>query len=548
MIALRLTAAGFLWLAATTQPLIAQDDAGTINVQHQISAGSDLENYLRYLQVMSKAADYPWSMRPFSPVQLEAIAADTTAHPWRSHYQLASPRRGLTEFGIISPRVTLFFNSSFPYGSNDGPVWVGRGITSQLQAGVYARVGPLTLTLAPVAFRAENVDFPGADTLSVCTTICGIASPTVDRPERFGGSAYQRLDPGASTLQLDVPFLSVGISTANQWWGPAQEYPIILGNNAPGFPHIFFQTRGPMPIFIGRLHARLIYGRLNQSAFSPVSGSARYTSPLEPGTTRFASGLIAVFQPRGVDGLEIGAGRFFHLVWPRTGIPNSFFRKPLGLFVASNTGPTGIDENQIASVFARWIFPRSGFEVYGEYGREDNSFDNRDLVQEPDHASGYMLGFRKAYHVHDGAFSAIRGELVNLQVTPLARSGRGEGAFYTHTFLQAGHTNRGQFLGADLGPSAGAGSLVSWDRYTQRGRTTLSWERKIQRENGTFYVTGESNTKSLDVWHAFRGERTQFFRNVDVTGGFSLVKEFNREFGDDAWNFNTTLSAQFHFR
>ena len=91
MTALRLTAAGFLWVSAIAQPLVAQDDAAAINVQHQITAGSDLENYLRYLQVISKAADHPWSLRPFSPAQLEDMAAETRDHPWSRHYQLASP-------------------------------------------------------------------------------------------------------------------------------------------------------------------------------------------------------------------------------------------------------------------------------------------------------------------------------------------------------------------------------------------------------------------------------------------------------------------------
>src|SRR5688500_440579 len=166
MISFRLAAAGFFSIAALAQPLSAQDDAGAINVQHQITAGSDLENYLRYLQVLSKAADHPWSVRPFSPSQLEDMAAETRDHPWAHRYKLASPARRFVEVGVISPRVNLFFNSSFPYGSNDGPVWVGRGLTSQLQAGVFARVGPLTLTLAPLVFRAENVDYPGSDTLS----------------------------------------------------------------------------------------------------------------------------------------------------------------------------------------------------------------------------------------------------------------------------------------------------------------------------------------------------------------------------------------------
>lgn len=515
-----------------------------MNVQHQISAGSDLENYLRYLQAMSRASDYPWSVRPFSPSQLEDLLEKTPDHPWQHRYQLAARGDRLAEVGVIAPRATVFFNSSFPYGSNDGPVWVGRGLTYEIQAGLFARLGPLTLTLAPVAFRAENAAFAVFDTLPSCPPACG-SPPDVDRPERFGNRPYQRLDPGASSLQLDVPFLSAGISTANEWWGPAQEYPLILGNNAPGFPHVFFQTRGPTSILVGRMHARVIYGRLDQSAYSPVTGSRRYVSSAQPGTVRFASGFLAVFEPRGVDGLELGVARFFHFVWPQLGIPASYLRKPFGVLFRSNTGPLGVDENQLASVFARWMFPRNGFEVYGEYGREDNSYDNRDLIQEPDHSRSYMLGFRKSYHVADGEFSAIRGELINFQVPTIARSNRGETAIYIHSSLRQGHTNRGQLLGADVGVAAAAGAMVAWDRFTHDGRMTFSWERRVRQEDGVFYITGVTKPKSTDVWHAIRAERTKFFSNFDVTGGVTVLKEFNRDFRNDAWNFNTTLAAQY---
>ena len=543
---LRIGAALCLFLSVFTSLLPAQDNGGATNVAHRVSAGSDLESYLRYLQVMDRASAHPWSVRPLSPIQIDRLLEKGEGHPWQQRYKLAPPHRRSIEVGAIGPEATVRFNSAFPYGSNDGPVWAGRGLTSQVTAGVWARVGPLSLTLAPVFFRAENRDYPGSDTLSVCTTACGIRSPTVDRPDRFGGNPYQRLDGGASTLQLDVPLLSVGVSTANQYWGPAQHYPIVLGNNAAGIPHIFFQTRRPISIFVGRVHARLVYARLEQSAFSPVTGSRRYTSPVEVGRVRFADGLVMAFEPRGVDGLELGFGRFFHFIWPRTGIPRSFARKPLGVFFGSNTGPTGVDENQIASVFARWMFPKSGLEIYGEYGKEDNSYDQRDFVQEPDHARAYTLGFRKSYNSTDEGFSAIRGELVSFFIPPLLRNGRGEGLYYRHTFLQQGHTNRGQLLGADLGIDGGGASVLAWDRYSRSGKTTLSWERKVRAEAGSFYPANIVDPKSIDVWHAIGAERTAFLSGFTVTGGATVVRELNRDFADDAWNFNTILSVQYH--
>src|SRR5581483_7717213 len=97
------------------------------------------------------------------------------------------------------------------------------------------------------------------------------------------------------------------LSTADQWWGPAIENPLILSNNAPGFLHLSIGTSTPVNIGIGRVHGRVVWGRLEQSAYSPDQG---------PDSLRFMSGLVAEFMPRGVPGLELGAARFFNSPWP----------------------------------------------------------------------------------------------------------------------------------------------------------------------------------------------------------------------------------------
>ncbi|MGZ3544463.1 MAG: hypothetical protein ACXWNY_05490, partial [Gemmatimonadaceae bacterium] len=215
----------------------------------------------------------------------------------------------------------------------------------------------------PIVFRAENAAFPLAFSELPCKCGDPIKEGVVDKPQRFGTQPYERLDPGPSTVCVDLFGLAAGFSTANEGWGPSTEYPFIRGNNAPGFPHLFFGTSRPLPVFIGNAQLKVIYGRLDQSSYSPVTGSKFYSSLVETGRVRFASGLIATFQPRGFDGLEIGGSRFIHSVWPRSGIPKSYLRKPLQAFLKVNL--PGIDQqlagtdNQLASFFARWAFRES---------------------------------------------------------------------------------------------------------------------------------------------------------------------------------------------
>jgi len=407
-------------------------------------------------------------------------------------------------------------------------------------------VGPLSVTLLPIVFRAENNAFP----LGFSSLPCGCRDPIhggeVDRPQRFGTQPYQRLDPGQSTVRIDGLGLTTGFTTANEGWGPLVEYPLILGNNAPGFPHVFFGTSRPLPVFVGKAQLKVIYGRLDQSDYSPVTGSKFYTSAVETGRVRFASGLIATFQPRGFDGLEIGGSRFIHSIWPRSGLPDSYLRKPLQAFLKVNQ--PGIDQqiagtdNQVASFFARWAFRESGLEVYGEYGREDNSYDLRDLMQEPDHQRIYSLGLAKTFGMQSSQFNVFRVELINFQLPPLATTGRGEGSIYVHTPLRQGHTNRGQLLGADVGVGAAAGSTVRWDHYSSGGRWAIFWRRNVRQETSDPGLTTPSVQQISDVLHAFGFERLEFTRRFDVTTSLTVMRDLSRNFSNSQSNINAAVA------
>ena len=122
---------------------------------------------------------------------------------------------------------------------------------------------------------------------------------------------------------------------------------------------------------IAKIHGRLVWGKLSQSDYTGITGSAR---------RRFMSGIIGVISPKGVKGLELGAARFFHETWPVDGLSLSNFTKPFESILKAglpddpnNPSPGQSPDNQLASVFVRWAFPQSGFEVYAEYGREDHS-------------------------------------------------------------------------------------------------------------------------------------------------------------------------------
>jgi hypothetical protein len=533
--------AGFVWPLSGSGQLYS----GTGN-NHEVFVGTETESYLRALDLTDTTSDASWSIRPLSPAQLKSLARSLGGDPWHSRLTGFAESKSPLDFGLLSPNTSVRYNSQFPYGSNDAAIWAGRGATVAAQAGIYADLGPVSVRLMPIVFLAENTAFPLAFSALQCQ--CGelVYEGVVDRPIRFGTRPYQRLDPGQSTIRIDALGLAAGFTTANEGWGPSAEYPFILGNNAPGFPHVFFGTSHPLPVLIGKAQVKVIYGRLDQSSYSPVTGSKFYSSRMETGRVRFASGLIATFQPRGFDGLEIGGSRFIHSVWPRSGIPVSYLRKPLQAFLKVNL--PGIEQqiaatdNQLASFFARWAFRESGLEVYGEYGREDNSYDLRDFVQEPDHQRAYSLGLAKTFGQRSSPINVLRIEMINFQLPPLATTGRGEGSIYIHSPTRQGHTNRGQLLGADVGVGAAAGSTVRWDHYSSGGRWAFFWRRDVRQETSDPTLKLPSTPQISDVLHAFGFERLKFTRRFDVTTSLTLMRDLSRDLANSRSNANLAVA------
>jgi hypothetical protein len=552
-----------LILLAGASLLAPSSSKAQINVggRNEVFAGSDLESYLRYLQSLGKSKTYPWDMRAFSPWEIDQLAPADANHPWAARYDLQQRTHPGLEWSYVRPTVGVYVNSNFPYGGNDGAVWQGRGLTSSFQGGISARWGHFSGVLAPVAFRSENQSFPlmqNGETGRLAFAD-GQLPTYIDRPQRFGLDPYSQLDWGQSELRFDGFGITAGVSTANMWWGPTNSFPYILGNNAAGFKHIFFGTQHPANIWIGTFHGRLIYGQLDQSEFSPITGPKYFVSYEEPGKLRFMAGVVASFQPRGVNGLEIGGSRFFHGPTDQLGywfsvhdlfLPLQDLYK-INLPIESDTlifgGSQALKENQLASVFLRWAPVGSGFEVYGEYGREDHALDKRDLILEPDHSSSMNVGFR---HAWGGAsvIKAIRGEALSIEATGGTRT-RGEGQTYVHGVLRQGHTERGQMLGADLGPGSGSAQELAFDRYTNRGRFTAFVRRQVQHEERfpTIYRRGPALEKAVDVMNSLGAEMNRFIGPFDVLGRMVVTTDMNRYFRADQGNFNFALQIRQNF-
>jgi len=543
-------ATGLLFCSSS---LAAQSDASIAGARGGVVAGGELDNYLRYLQTIGRVPLAAWGIRPFSAAEVDSLSKIKGAHPWKNSWMFRAD--SAHHFSVLPVTVNAGFNSAFPFGSNDGAVWAGRGLTTSLQAGVAAAWGPVSLVLNPIVFRAENTAFTLAPNGETGDGVFRNADApnNVDLPQRFGNAAYSKFDWGQSTLRIDWLGVTAGVSTANQYWGPATVFPVILGNNAAGIPHAFLGTERPTNIGIGRVQAQVVYGLESQSAYSPVTGSDTFVDETNPGTRRFMSGLIATFSPAPIPGLELGAARFFHQAWSGR-IGSTELRSPFEGILKSSLPPGNAlvgsgnpDElkNQLASLFGRWVLPHSGFEVYAEYGHEDHNADLRDLESEPDHTRIAMAGFRKVFVRDDSTFSALNGEYIDGSDPTLLRH-RGEHATYLHTVLRQGHTQDGQLLGANIGVGSAAGAYVSWETYSPGGRTTWYLQRTVQNAEASFLDSGNVSTTAQHLFATVGYEHHRFGTLADLVYGAAFTEGKRGPTLSRAPNFSATLGLIAH--
>ncbi len=533
-----------LSVVAATSSLNAQTVAGG---RSEVFAGSVLESYLRYLQSLGKSSDDPWSVRGFSPGEISDRAPTDSLHPWAQRYEFRGDSSKV-RFDYVRPTVKAIVNTAFPFGGNDGPLWAGKGLTTSIQMGVSAELGPLSIRIAPVAFRAANAAFPlypNGETGNLAFAH-GQFARIIDLPQRFGEGPYTRVDPGESTIRLDGFGLAAGVSTASQWWGPTESFPYVLGNNAGGFPHVFVGTSKPANFGIIRLHSRLVYGEISQSKLSPVSGSEFYESEDQPGTKRFMAGVVGVLQVKRIPGFEIGGARFFHAPREEGGITGDQLGLPFQNLYRRNLPTIEGRENQLGSLFVRWSPIGSGFDVYGEYGREDFSADTRDYLLQPEHAAMTNVGFRKAWG-SASAISAVRAEVFSYEASAGSRT-RDEGLAFLHGVLLQGHTSRGQLLSAPVGPGSGNAQTIAFDRFTRGGRFTANFSRVTAHEDRSYLTPNPVIDPAVDVMNSLGAEVTRFLGPFDVTAGMVLTRELNRYMtNEDATNANFSLTLRHSF-
>ncbi len=386
-------------------------------------------------------------LRTFPTVLLLAAAGASSASAQLSSLPLLRPADSV---GPVAPGPSLApvvlegaYRTGWSDDRDNGPLWAGRGAALGMAFGVTGRWGPLSVTLRPEVTWAENKAFPVAPRVGPGPPGSGAPWFAIDLPRRWGEGSRWAVFPGASTISVRAGTLSAGVSSATMVRGPELRYPVILGRSGPGVPHAFLDWSSTSTR-VGRLAGRVQWGLARESEFFDIE---------EDDEGALLSGFFLDWTPPWSTHLVLGASLFY-----RDPLDEGF--GPSLLFKAFTTDPDqeeegASEENGLAAVHARW--DGHPLSLWATYGRDDYARNVEDFVTEPGHAVIFALGAALSWET--GATDwLLFGEVGDTGGAGPARLGIGG---YRHK--GAGHTHRGQILGASIGPSS-LGTVLALER------------------------------------------------------------------------------------
>jgi len=462
-----------------------------------------LEDYYRRAQLLGKLdSNISFTVRPLTRAALKVvdvqypIASELRYNLLNTESSFRSQDGKIT--GVFMPlSMQTQFNSHHPYGWNDGAMIPAKGFQTVLSGGVYAEYGPLSIQLKPEIAIAANPDFDTFDKDHYDVVVARYYDfyNNIDLPARFGSQEYSRIYWGQSSIRLNYKALSVGLSTENLWWGPGMRNSLLMSNTAPGFKHLTLNTVKPIKTAIGSFEGQIIAGRLEGSGFGPLEPDRTYfySNLYLPKNDdwRYLSGIVLTYQPKWVPGLFLGLTQSAQSYSKDLNEFSDYlpFFSPVKKIRADEPINKRDERN---SVFMRWLWREEQAEVYFEFGHNNYSGDFRDALLSPNSSRAYIFGLRKIL-----PFNKSKSEnlMIGVEVTQMAETAVDKvlsaSGWYTSPGVRHGYTNRGEVLGAGIGPGGNLQSLdVSWVKGIKR--LGIQLERYIHNDDFYYYAFQDS--------------------------------------------------------
>ena len=416
-------------------------------------------------------------------------------------------------FRAYGPEWYNSYNTTTPYGQNDGALWQGRGYNTSLTAGARLEGYGFEVTLKPSLSFSQNKEFALMDNSAYYTNeyayIWGYGNNVgADAPQRFGDDAFFTYDWGDSEIRWIWHTFTVGFGTQSIWLGPAWLNPLLHSNNAATYPKFdvgLRKTEVYLPFLgwhLGAVEGRLWLGKLTESDYFDDDGSNDHN---------MIHGISMSYAPSYLQGLTLSANRTCLSKWKWSNMKH---------IIPSKKNYTGNDategEDQKVSLTADWIFPSVGFEVYGELGFDDGLH----LDSIPQHARVYTVGAKKALSISK-KYNLTSEIIFEWNCTEMSQDFQLQWPynFGFHHHLTQGYTNAGQWIGAGSG-YGGRGFFIGYRVYHKKGNILVSFHH-WQPDNNYVYCKAVNagaaadnlNIKYMKAWKTYNtlGITTSYF-------------------------------------
>lgn len=438
-----------------------------------------------------------WRLVDGTPVSLLRGSADSL----RRALTDSLPPAGRVQWALVRPEVAFTRNSDLPFSLNDGPMWAGRGTAWSATAGIAVCTRHVGVVIAPTVWQASNdaFDLPTDPRIVPFLPAGGDlwANPyhaytrSLDNPRRFGDRALRTVDPGTLVFWVRNQNVEAGFSTEPQWWGPGTRNALLLSTHAAGVPRLYVRPAREHDTRAGAFDGQYFVGVLRRSDFL----SEGYPED----TARTLSGIAVQWRPwfarreltlgvARVVAAEVVAGWAERLFDPIRSVG-----RPNARSIADTARSVGPD--QLFSVMAHWRLPDDGVELWGEWGRAEQPRNLGDLLAAPNHSQAFTVGFQVVRPLRSGR-TLVRVEGEHTQTTQSSTYRfRPMGSWYTSRAVSGGFSQRGQVLGAAIGPGGNAQWLAA--DVIRRGGSVGLFAGRIRWDDDSYYQIPRPNGNGL---------------------------------------------------
>jgi hypothetical protein len=264
-----------------------------------------------------------------------------------------------------------------------------------------------------------------------------------------------------------------------------------------------------VPTRLGGLELRWLVGGLTES---------RYFDTVSTNNVRSLASIAATLQTAWDPNLSIGLARSVYAASDGWGdVPWRWFN-----VLARTHSSADSRRDQLLSLFARWVFPSDGLEVYAELARTRFQLNLRSLFVEPNNTQAYTLGTQwRGADWHSGTFR-VQAEVTQLEQSATFRD-HPVPSWYASSSVIQGYTNRGEVLGAWIGPGASSQFLAvdylrpSWRLGAFGGR--VRWNEDVH-SNAKFPVYVGYCSHDVSLYSGVRAAGTSRFGTISADLSF----------------------------